>query len=85
MRSHAHASAHAPITLETCEKKHSLFDSKSFEVCGRSNKVFYLSLSIKYKDLTRKLCVFIFYFIGSVVKIVCFYFLYIKDDELKKN
>ena len=30
---------------------------------------------------------FIFYFIGSVVKIACLYFLYIKDDrlELKRN
>ena len=46
---------------------------------------FNLSLSIKHKDLTRKLCVFIFYFIGSVVKILCFYFLYIKGDRLQKN
>ena len=28
---------------------------------------------------------FIFYFIGSVVKIICFYFPYIKDDRLQKN
>ena len=26
-----------------------------------------------------------FYFIGSVVKIKCFCFLYIKDDRLQKN
>ena len=31
-------------------------------------KFFYLSLSIKHKDLTRKSCVFVHYFIGSVVK-----------------
>ena len=35
--------------------------------------VFYLSLSIKHKDLTRKSCLFIFYLIGSEVKVVCFY------------
>ena len=44
------------------QKKHALFDSKSFKVCGRSyvysNNIFYLSLSIKHKDLTRKLCVY---------------------------
>ena len=30
----------------------------------------HLSLSVKHKDLTRKACVFICYFIDSVVKIV---------------
>ena len=33
-------------------------------------QVFYLSLSIKHKDVTRKSCVFVYYFIGSVVKMV---------------
>ena len=64
---------HTRKRLETCKRKHALFDSKSFKVCGKSHvenkSVFYFSLSIKHKDLTRESCVFIFYFIGSVVKI----------------
>ena len=63
-----------PKTLETCKKKHGLFDSESFKACGRShvynNSVPYLSFSVKYQDLTRKSCVFICYFIDSMVKIV---------------
>ena len=64
---------HTPKTLETCKKSTLLIH------------VFYLSVSVKHKDLTRKSCVFIFYFIVSVVKIVCLYFFYIEDDRLKKN
>ena len=64
---------HTLKRLERCKRKHALFDSKSFKVCGKSHvenkSVFYFSLSIKHKDLTRESCVFIFYFIGSVVKI----------------
>ena len=30
-------SLHTPKTLETCKKKHALFDLKSFKVCGRSH------------------------------------------------
>ena len=44
---------HTPLyttkTLEMCKRKHVLFDSKSFKVCGRSHvqrNVFYLSVSI---------------------------------------
>ena len=50
--------------------------------------VFYLSLSIKHKDLMRKSCVFIFYFIGSVVKIVFLFSLHKgrqTSKELKRN
>ena len=43
-------------------------------MCGIShfenNNVLYLSLSVKHKDLRRKSCVFICYFIDSVIKIV---------------
>ena len=64
---------HTLKILERCKRKHALFDSKSFKVCGKSHvenkSVFYFSLSIKHKDLTRESCVFIFYFIGSLVKI----------------
>ena len=46
---------------------------------------FYLSLSIKHKDLTRKSYVFICYFIGLVVKIVLnLHFLYTKVDRLQQ-
>ena len=50
--------------------------------------VFYLSLSIKLEDLMRKSCVFIFYFIGSVVKIVFLFSLHKgrqTSKELKIN
>ena len=49
---------------------------------------FYPSLSIKHKNLTRKSCEFIFYFIGSVVKIVLLLFLRKgrqTSKELKRN
>ena len=46
----------------------------------------YLSLSIKHKDLTRKSCVFICYFIGSVVKIALHKTKDMTDfDRLKRN
>ena len=38
--------------------------------CPSKKQRFYLSFSVKHKDLTRKSCVFICYFIDSVVKIV---------------
>ena len=63
----------------TCTPPHM---PKTLETC---NNVFYFSLSIKHKDLTRKSCVFICYFIGSVVKIVLYlHFLYTKDDRLRQ-
>ena len=42
------------------------------DICGQIPifYIFYLLLSIKHKDLTRKSCVFICYFIGSLVEIV---------------
>ena len=77
------APLHKPKTLETCKKSMPCLIQKASRCAtGRTSKtsVFYLALSIKHKDLTRKSCMFIFYLIGSVVKIVYFYFLYIKDD-----
>ena len=50
---------------------------------------FYLSLSTKHKDLMRKSCVFIYYFIGSVVKIYYIYIFFterkVDFDRLKRN
>ena len=90
---HAIANAslkHMPETLETCKNKSMpcLIQKVLRYVADQTSKtsVFYLSLSIKHKDLTRKSSVFIFYFIGSVVKIVFFFSLhYIKGDRLQKN
>ena len=85
-----HMPLHMPKTLETCKNKSMpcLIQKVLRYVAAQTSKasVFYLSLSIKHKDLTRKSSVFIFYFIGSVVKIVFFFSLhYIKGDRLQKN
>ena len=80
---------HMSKILETSKKKSRpcLIHKASRCTADRLAKtsVFYLSLSTKHKDLTRNLCVFIFYFTGSMAKVVCFYFCYIKDDRLRKN
>ena len=74
---------HTPKILETCTKSTPCFIQKASR-CEKNSNVSYLSLSIKHKDLTRKY--YFFYVIGSVVKIVCFYFLYIKDlKRIKKT
>ena len=80
---------HTPKTLETCKKSMPCLIKKAsrcvIDRMSKTKNVVYLSLSIKHKDLTRKSCVFICYFIGSVVKIVLHsYFLYIKDDRLQR-
>ena len=79
---------HMPKT-ETCKKSRPCLIQKASRCVAdnmsKATTFFYLSLSIKHKDHTRKLCVLIFYVIGSVVKIVCFYFLYIKDNRPQKN
>ena len=71
VRSHAHASAHA-LNIGDGQKKLFLIKKASRCAADRTLKqqVFYLSLSIKHKDVTRKSCVFVYYFIGSVVKMV---------------
>ena len=80
---------HTPKTLETSKKSIPCLIKKAsrcvIDRMSKTKNVFHLSLSIKHKDLTRKSCVFICYFIGSVVKIVLyFYFLYTKDNKLQK-
>ena len=55
------------------------------QIACLKKQCFLSSISIKHKYLTRESYMFIFYFIGSVVKIICFYFPYIKDDRLQKN
>ena len=53
---------------------------------SKTKNAFHLSLSIKHKDLTRKSCVFICYFIGSVVKIALHKTKDMTDfDRLKRN
>ena len=63
-----------PETLDTCKKKNTPCLIKKASRCAADRtlkqQVFYLSLSIKHKDLTRKSCAFVYYFIGSVVKMV---------------
>ena len=73
-------------TLEACKKSLSglIYKvSSCLTDCTSKTMFFYLSLSIKHKDLTRRSGVFICYFIGSVVKIVLLYFLYTKDNRLR--
>ena len=89
---HTHMPLHTPLctpkTLAICKKKSSpCLIQKASRCADLTSKTtfFYLSLSIKHKDLTKKSCLFIFYFIGSVVKIACFYFVCIKDNRLQKN
>ena len=64
MPSHVNASAYA-WNIGDMEKK----SMSCLIKMARLKQRFYLSLSVKHKDLTRKSCVFI-YFIGSVVKTV---------------
>ena len=73
-------------------KKHALFDPKKnqgvLQIARLKQQCFYLSLSIKHKDLTRKSCVFITYFIGSVAKILFLFSLHKGQQtskELKRN
>ena len=59
---------HMPKTLETCKKSTPCLIQKASKCaadCTSKTSVFYLSLSIKHKYLTRKSSVFIFYFIGE--------------------
>ena len=60
-----------PKTWGTCKEKHTCLIKKVSRCVAdhtsKNNNVPYLSLSVNYKDLTRKSCVFI-YFIDSVVK-----------------
>ena len=47
------------------------------------NKIQSFTFYKTQRSYKKIMCVF--YFIGSVVKILCFYFLYIKGDRLQKN
>ena len=81
-------SLHTPKTLEIGKKSTPCLIKKASRCAAdrtSNNNVFYLSLSIKHKVLPRKSCVFICYFIGSVVKIVLYlHFIYTKDDRLRQ-
>ena len=81
---------HTPKTLETCKKSMPCLIKKAsrcvIDWMSKTKNVVYLSLSIKHKDLTRKSCVFICYFIGSVVKIALHKTKDMTDfDRLKRN
>ena len=81
---------HTPKTLETCKKSMPCLIKKAsrcvIDRMSKTKNVVYLSLSIKHKDLTRKSCVFICYFIGSVVKIALHKTKDMTDfDRLKRN
>ena len=82
----AYRPLHTPNTWETCKKSTPCLIKKAsrcvIDCMSKAKNVFYLSLSIKHKDLTRKSCVFICYFIGSVMKIVLHK---AKDDRLWQN
>ena len=73
VRSHAHASAHA-WNIGDRQKKARLVWLRKLQdvrqIARLKQQRSLLSLSVKHKNLTRKSCVFICYFIGSVVKIV---------------
>ena len=91
VQSHAHASVHAWDTRDV-QKKPRLVWVKNLQgvrqIARLKQQRFYLSLSIKHKDLTRKSCVFIFYFIGSVGKILFLFTLHKgrqTSKELKRN
>ena len=74
---HARMPLHTPKTVETCKKSlpcliqklQSHVNAKLSFTCCKTQR--------SYKN--------IFYFIGSVVKILWFYFLYVKDDRLQKH
>ena len=79
---------HTPKTIEMCKKLRLVWFKKLQgvrHIARLKRQRFSAFTSYKTKDLTMKAWVFIFYFIGSVVKIVCFYVLYVKDDRLQKN
>ena len=84
IRMHLHMSK----ILETGKKKSTpcLIKKASRCMADRMPKitVFYLSLSIKHIYLVRKLCVFIFYFIDLVVKILFLFSLHKGRQTSKK-
>ena len=76
---------HTPKTLEVQKKAWLVWFKKLQGVRQIARlKQRFLSFTLYKTERSYKKIIF-FYFIGSMVKIVCFYFPYIKDDRLKKN
>ena len=89
---HMRTPLHPPKTPETCKKKKAclvwLKKLWGVQQIARLKRFFYLPLSIKYKDLTRKSCVFVI----SFVQCWKLYYIYIFStqrttdfDKLKRN
>ena len=75
---HTRMPLHMPKTLETCKKRHLVW----LKVLRGVRQITRLRQHF-FKYLTRKSCIFISYFIDSVVKIVLYlHFLYTKDNRL---